>query len=290
MRVINSGLPVILQRPDERRASLTEQSAPTFMPGKPVDRGSTVSISGEALLRQRLFNITDSHRAAPMLGKNLCGRNLLDIAFLNRDDRRFLGNVYEWAQDQGADLTYVDSLGLSLARYRENDDGRICARANQGNVRDGEGYTIYQRFTDRDAATAERILQSEALKTTPLDHKFIGYITDKDYSALSHPDFEFLEQVINRFSVKGEDKQWPLSGDFSSYTYIKNNFIETRSGEKRKPDKDDTQDTTPAPPKTTKPKEITLESLRDDIRKSFMKAMGVENFSSLFDVLFKNKR
>ncbi|EPM84961.1 hypothetical protein A249_27615, partial [Pseudomonas syringae pv. actinidiae ICMP 18804] len=44
------------------------------------------------------------------------------------------------------------------------------------------------------------------------------------------------------------------------------------------------------PPKTTKPKEITLESLRDDMRKSFMKAMGVENFSSLFDVLFKNKR
>ncbi|EPN38393.1 hypothetical protein A242_28738, partial [Pseudomonas syringae pv. actinidiae ICMP 19095] len=29
---------------------------------------------------------------------------------------------------------------------------------------------------------------------------------------------------------------------------------------------------------TTKPKEITLESLRDDMRKSFMKAMGVENF------------
>ncbi|RML41081.1 hypothetical protein ALQ95_102556, partial [Pseudomonas syringae pv. ribicola] len=180
---------------------------------------------------------------------------------MNRDDRRFLGNVYEWAQDQGADLTYVDALGLSLARYRENDDGRICVRANQGNVRDGEGYTIYQRFTDRDAATAERILKSEALKTTPLDQKFIGYITDNDYSALSHPDFEFLEQVINNFSVKGEDKQWPLSGDFSSYTYIKNNFIQTRSGEKRKPDNDDIQETTPARPKTTKPKEITLESL-----------------------------
>ncbi|KPX92057.1 Uncharacterized protein ALO62_01279 [Pseudomonas amygdali pv. myricae] len=290
MRIISSGLPVILQRPDESRASLNDKIPSLSLSGKSVDRGSTVSISGDALLRQRLYNITDSHRAAPMLGRNLCGKNLQDIAFLNRDDRRLLGSVYEWAQDQGADLTYVDALGLSLARYRENDDGRICMRANQGKTRDGEGYTIYQRFTDRDAATAERILQSEAYKTTRLDQKFIGYLTDKDYSALSHPDFNFLEQVINRFSAKGEDQQLPLSGDFSRYTYIKNNFIETRSGERRKPDNDDRHKTGIPAQKTTKPKEITLESLREDMRNSLMKAMGIKNFSSLFDVLFKNRR
>ncbi|KPY41331.1 Uncharacterized protein ALO48_04409, partial [Pseudomonas syringae pv. rhaphiolepidis] len=76
---------------------------------------------------------------------------------------------------------------------------------------------------------------------------------------------------------------------FRGRPYIKNNFIETRSGERRKPDNDDRHKTGIPAQKTTKPKEITLESLREDMRNSFMKAMGIKNFSSLFDVLFKNR-
>ncbi|MCF5824840.1 hypothetical protein GIV31_14785, partial [Pseudomonas syringae] len=61
------------------------------------------------------------------------------------------------------------------------------------------------------------------------------------------------------------------------------------SKEKYTPGEGDAQETTSAK-KSTKPKEITLESLRADMRETFLKAMGVKSFSSLFDMLFKDKR
>ncbi|MCQ3015484.1 hypothetical protein NLO83_07680 [Pseudomonas tremae] len=177
MRVISSGTEAAIaaRQLDKKIAMKMPASTTSSAPVK--SSGPSVTISGEALLKQRVFGLADPNRAAPMPGKELFGRNLQSIAFFNRDDRRFPGSVYERARDQGADLTYVDPPGLRLAG----------------------------------------------------------------------------------------------------------------SGEKRQPD-NDTQEQSASARKTTKPKEITLESLREDMRKSFLKAMGVESFSSLFELLFKNKR
>ncbi|WP_423242148.1 hypothetical protein [Pseudomonas viridiflava] len=259
---------------------------------KPTPPMPTVSISGEALLRQRLFHITDPNRAVPVLGKAECGTSRSRVEFLTRDDRQLLGEVYEWAREQGADLAYVDELGSRLAFYREKDDGRISARGNTGLDYNREGHKVYHSFTDKDAASAQRILESGALKTTRLDHGFIRFITDKDYGAIYHNDFDFMEQVINRFS-NGEDESQPLTPRFAKREYLKNNYVRTLSKEKYGDDKDNVQNdqgTQSAAKKTTKPKPVTVESLRDDMRAALFKAMNVTSFKSLFALLFGGKR
>ncbi|QQN25923.1 hypothetical protein [Pseudomonas syringae group genomosp. 3] len=290
MRVISSGIEALIaaRQLDEKIALKTTSTfADSSIRTNPQD--SSVTISGEALLKQRVFGLTDPNRSAPLLGKAECGTSMPEASFLTRDDRRLLGDIYEFARDQGADLSYVDDLAFGLASYREKDDGRIWARHNQGKTYDLEGHKVSYSFTDKNAETAKRIINGDALKSTRLDQGFVRFITDKDFGALGHNHFEFMEKVISQFSTTG-DKSQQLGPDFAVYKSQKGDHIRTLSKEKYTLGEGDIRETTPAPPKTTKPKEITLESLRDDMRKSFMKAMGVENFSSLFDVLFKNKR
>ncbi|SHM96144.1 hypothetical protein SAMN05216593_1052 [Pseudomonas asturiensis] len=253
------------------------------------DTRDTFKISGQALLKHRLFGMTDPDRNAPQLGKTQMGTSMNYVAFLTRDDRRFLGEVYEWARDNSMDLKYVDSLGLNLASYREHDDGRTVGRLNQGKVFDKDGHAMYYSFTEKDAATAQRILSSTALTSTRLDQGFVRFITDKDYGAMHHNDFDFMEQVIKRFSEAGLDRSFSESA-FSAYEYKKDNFIMTRSKDKRVLGEADHLETGHFTKKSTKPKPITLESLRADLRQALFQAMGVKSFSSLFALLFKDKR
>ncbi len=258
---------------------------------KSPDNSSDVSISGEAFLRQRLFHVTDPNRDLPVLGKAECGRSYPDISFLTLNDRALLGDAYAWASSEGADLAYVDELGFKLAHYREKDNGRISGRDNQGMRYDGEGHKVYFSFTEKDTATAKRIVESEALRTTRLDQGFIRYITDKDYSSMYHNDFEFMEQVINRFSSKSDEPQ-ALMPRFAKREYLKNNFVVTRSKEKYAVGHNSGRENEPGftATKTTKPKPVTVESLRDDMRAALFKAMNVTSFKSLFALLFGGKR
>ncbi|MCI3944478.1 hypothetical protein BW686_01700 [Pseudomonas syringae] len=290
MRVISSGAEALIaaqQLDDKRTAKTTSTLTDTSRRFSSPD--SAVTISGQALLKQRVFGLVDPNRSAPLLGKSECGTSMPQASFLNRDDRRLLGDVYEWAADQGADLGYVDDLAFGLASYREKDDGRVWSRHNQGKTYDMEGHKVFYRFTDRHAATAQRIIEGDALKTTRLDQGFIRFITDRDYGAIGHNNFEFMEKVINRFSTSGERSQ-PLGAEFAVFKSEKNDYIRTLSKETYTPGEGDTLDILTPTKKAVKPKEITLESLRDDMRKAFFKAMGVESFSSLFDTLFKDRR
>ncbi|PHN64819.1 hypothetical protein [Pseudomonas viridiflava] len=297
MRVVNQDIEsrIAVMQLDNRNAQNGHLAGTVISAGThkelPVER-STVSISGEALLRQRLFHITDPNRAVPVLGKADCGALHSRVEFLTRDDRQLLGDVYEWAQEQGADLKYVDDLGLRLASYREADNGRMMVRENTGRSYDGEGHKLYLSFTDKDAASAKRILEGDALKTTRLDHGFVRFITDKDYGAINHNDFDFMEQVINRFSSEKDESQ-PLTPRFAKYEYLKNNFVRTLSKEKYVDGKESVQEdqgTQSTATKTTKPKPVTVESLRDDRRAALFKMMNVTSFKSLFALLFGNRR
>lgn len=297
MRVVNQSIEsrIGIMQLDKRNAQNSRLASTIISAGtheKPSVQRSTVSISGEALLRQRLFHITDPNRALPVFVKMERGALGSRVDFLTGNDRQLLGNVYEWAQQQGADLKYVDDLGFRLASYRELDDGRIMVRENTGRSYDGEGHKFYLSFTDKDAASAKRILESDALKTTRLDHGFVRFITDKDYGAMSHNDFDFMEQVISRFS-NGKDEPQPLTPRFAKYERLKDNYVKTLSKEKYGDDKENVQNdqgTQSAAKKTTKPKPVTVESLRDDMRAALFKAMNVTSFKSLFALLFGDKR
>lgn len=182
-----------------------------------------VSISGQALLKQRLFGGDEPiHRTKPPGNMPWCMYSKPND-FLSRQDCHLLSKAYEFAQESGADLRFVDNLGSELADYRSNDNGRIMGRHNNGTAFDSEGHMVFYSFLDKDVATTKRILGSDALKSTQLDQGFIRYKTDVDCSATSLNQFEFLEQVINKFSAKG-DSVPPLDARFSHYSYPEKRF------------------------------------------------------------------
>ena len=183
-----------------------------------------VSISGRALLLQRVFDVKDPAMEPPVKSREAAGSFFMpDHLFLTHDDRDLLARIYEFAQEQNADLKFVDNLIFSLADYRFHRDGRTKYAHNDAQF-DLEGHQVTHHFAERDAATAKRILASEALHTTELDKGYLLRITNEDYSGINHCNFDFLEQVIHRFSAKGTDMS-PLGEAFFRYEPIYNNYI-----------------------------------------------------------------
>ncbi|GAA0565078.1 hypothetical protein ACFQH5_01815 [Halomonas salifodinae] len=190
--------------------------------------GSTsVTISGRALMLSRLFLTEDATSEPPVLpGSQGMGQYgaMLPHHFLTRDDRSLLAEMYEFADEQGADLKHVDRLAWDLGLYRQRNDGKAIANFNDGRSYDLEGRVRTVSFTDKDTATAERILQSDALNSTQLDQGFLSYILDPGYGFTHGSDFEFLEQMVTRFSSRGSEAA-TLDPKFSTYVRIENNYI-----------------------------------------------------------------
>lgn len=95
MRVVSQSIEsrIGIMQLDKRNAQNSRLASTVISAGtheKPSVQRSTVSISGEALLRQRLFHVTDPNRTLPVLGKAECGRSYPDISFLTLDDRALL--------------------------------------------------------------------------------------------------------------------------------------------------------------------------------------------------------
>lgn len=191
------------------------------------NESTSVSISGKALLLSRLFLTGDITSEPPVLsgskGMNEYGM-MLPHHFLTQDDRNLLADIYEFAQEQGADLKHVDRLAMDLGTYRKRNDGAAVANFNDGRSYDLEGRVRTASFTDADAATVDRIQSSDDISSTRLDKGFLNYILDPGYGFTHSSDFEFLEQMVSRFSTNGSDTT-PLDPKFSSFAYKANNYV-----------------------------------------------------------------
>lgn len=203
----------------------------SLSPITPKIPNSTVSISGQALLQQRVFCGREPLYLSKPPGNMSWAMYPIPVDFLTKQDCELLSQVYEFAQNSGADLGFVDNLGSNLADYRSNNNGRIMSPHNRGRMFDGEGHKVSYTFTDKDAATVKRILASDAIKTTQLDLGFIRFQTNVDYGALSYNNFEFMEQVIDKFSAKGADVP-PLDARFLRYEYGKQTCVTHLSKER----------------------------------------------------------
>lgn len=187
-------------------------------------KAAEVPLGGKALVLQRIFGVKDPALEPAVKTRDCPGSFfMLETYFLTRDDRDFMGRVYEFAQAQNADLGFVDDLAYQLADYRFHRDGQEMSPHNVDQY-DLEGHHVTHHFTEKDAATARRILASEALQTTELDNAFILRVTNEDYHGINHNNFDFMEQVINRFSAKGAE-MLPLSDKFSKFEMEINNKI-----------------------------------------------------------------
>nr|GFD24467.1 hypothetical protein [Tanacetum cinerariifolium] len=120
----------------------------------PAPSATPVSLSGKALLMSRLF-----------------AGHLKEPAF---------------ASDEGADLAYVDDLACSIAKFRLDDNGRRILPQSPGMNFDLDGHEVTYFFTEKNAATATRILQSDGFQTTQLDKAFLQHALDARYSALTY--------------------------------------------------------------------------------------------------------
>ncbi|PMR73985.1 hypothetical protein C1H69_15035 [Billgrantia endophytica] len=148
---------------------------------------------------------------------------MLPQHFLTESDRSLISEVYELAYEKGVDLRYVDQLARDLGRYRKHDNGTMLISFNEGSY-DLQGRKQTISFTEKDAATAERILSGGALSSTDIDQGFIRWRLDPGIGFGLSSNLDFLEQMVIQFSSRA-DEVAELGAKFSTHVWIENNYI-----------------------------------------------------------------
>jgi hypothetical protein len=187
----------------------------------PVSRES-VSISGRALLMARCF---EGHMLEPSVlnyAPELSGA--FPTLFLTHQDRNILSDVYAFANEQGADLAYVDELAWELAHYRRTDNGREILPQRPMMSFDRDGHEVTYIFNDKSAATASRILTGDSIQSTSIDKGFLRFTLDINYKRMSTQNLDFLEQIVAKFS--GESSvEADFGRRFSNFQKGQKNYI-----------------------------------------------------------------
>lgn len=195
---------------DAWKKSVSEESVP------PSLSASEESDTGYDLMISRLFRGKEPDVADGTHGMSIDNISKRPVLFLTKQDRTLLAKMYAYAKEQGADLNHVDSLANRLGSYRQHNNGKSLNNFNNGHMYDTQGRQLTVSFTEKDAATASRILNGTAIQSTSVDRGFLRHILDPGYGALCNSvDLEFLEQMVTKFSAEGSE-QSTLDGKFSS--------------------------------------------------------------------------
>lgn len=197
-------------------------SAPAAATAKATPVPSTsVSLSGKALMLSRLFGTTDPNATLPVLdgahGMDRGNSGIQATNYLTENDRSVIADMYSYAQQQGTDLQYVDTLAVTLGRYRQSDNGRLATGGNKGTDFDSAGHQLSFSYSPADTATADRILNGNAINSTQLDRGFIRYILDPGMALGNTANISFMEQMVTKFSDQGTSAT-PLPAKFSSFS------------------------------------------------------------------------
>ena len=236
---------------------------------KPEAQDPQVKISGQALAKQRLFDVIGTRVPAQQ-----------HFSARTHQDQQLLGDVYEWASEQGVELGYVDSLGRDLANYRRGLTSTATTTEAASEAKAGLKQAPTSRLNFREEAVVKRLLASDALKTTRLDAGFIQHATRHPNADRSPNQLEFMETVTNRFSAQA-DKAPPLGQKFSSRVGRPQSSASPR----------ETATALPADGTAgTKRKPLTLESLRLERVQAAMSSLGVKSLSQLWDSLMAGTR
>ncbi|HEY0286983.1 MAG TPA: hypothetical protein VGC62_08235 [Pseudomonas sp.] len=274
--------------------SLNEKKAPEALAGADTTAGTreispTVSISGKALLMKHVFDSENSGVEPPVIAYREGSELIPAPLFLNAKDREVLAQIYEFAYQEGVDPAHVNQVALGLAYYRQNNDGQRISPLNQGFSYDLEGHQVSYSFTEKDAVTAKRILEGTAINSSLLDKNYVRHVLDKNRSALQHPDFEFMEQVINKFSSSNIEIP-PLGTRFAKYVEIKNNYIKHLSAQTydlrggRPVEKDKARS---APNDSTKTRPENLQTVLRQIMAKYLEKSGLP---TLFETIARLRR
>ncbi|RFD30776.1 hypothetical protein CER19_07705 [Pseudomonas sp. GL93] len=177
---------------------------------------SSGSVIGRELMISRIFLGQEPAVAEGTLTFSNMAQSSYD--FLTRDDRSLLSEMYAYAQEQGADLAYVDMLAYDLGNYRHHDNGRQLLSGNNGYNQEGRRVTF--NFKEHDVTTVSRILNGSAIDSTRLEQGFLRHVLNPDFGALSNMgSIAFLEQMVLKFSSAGAT-QASLGREFATYAPI----------------------------------------------------------------------
>lgn len=185
---------------------------------------------GMSIVNQRLYG---GQANAPVLSPRTDFNNASSpTQFLTLEDRKILGEMYDFAQQEGAELHHVDAIAISLGAYRSFSDGKIMGNFNSGLNSDLQGHVLTVDFSEKDAAIAARIRNSDAINSTKIDRGFLDYSLDPGFGALCNSfDLGFMEQMVNKFS--NQDAAVTLDARFAKYepTRIEQKVRYTKSAE-----------------------------------------------------------
>nr|WP_163503197.1 hypothetical protein [Halomonas socia] len=205
-------------------ASLTQSTEVNIRGDKQAQEISTVTLSGRAIMASRLFSSESGEPPVlPSIRTNGEYMGMLPQHFLTESDRSLISEMYELAYEEGVDLQYVDQLARDLGHYRKHDDGSMRGSFNESSY-DLQGRKQTVSFTEKDAATAERILSGSALSSTRLDQGFIRWRLDPGQGFNLSSNHDFLEQMVIQFSSRANEVA-ELGSKFSTHVWVENNYI-----------------------------------------------------------------
>lgn len=186
-------------------------------------------ISGYGLMMSRLFgNVSTLPVTQTQLTKTTQDMDASD--FLTKTDLNALSDLYAQAQDQGHDLRYVDDVARDLGNYRKF--GSVEGNFNSGKTFDVTGRVQTVSFTEKDAATASRIVSSGNLSGLGLDPAFLKYELDPGYSFSHTASFDYLESVVNNAGSDGASKDQTQPSQFATYvSQGQNNYVMNTASE-----------------------------------------------------------
>lgn len=182
-------------------------TASKTVPGLTV-QSTTVTLSGRSIMLSRLFN-TQNADAQPSILTSSAGLTSETLSqspagFLNEQDRALVSDMYAYAQQQGSDLTYVDTFAITLGTYRKFDDGKTLGGFNESQF-DAEGHQLSASYNASDTAVANEILNGDAINSTRVDTGFLRYILQPTHSLSNMANIDFMQQMVTRFSDEGSD-------------------------------------------------------------------------------------
>ncbi|XUO86861.1 hypothetical protein RVM26_14800 [Halomonas sp. KM072] len=207
-----------------KNASLTQSTEVDVKGDNNLQEKSTVTLSGQAILASRLFSSDKGDLPVlPSIRTNGEHNGMLSQYFLTESDRSLISKMYELANQEGTDLRYVDQFAKDLGLYRKYDDGSMRSSFN-GNSYDLQGRKQTVSFTEKDAATAERILSGKTLSSTSIDQGFIRWRLDPGQGFNLSSDLDYMEHMINKFSSTVNEEE-NFVAKFTSYSPRENNYV-----------------------------------------------------------------
>jgi hypothetical protein len=183
-------------------------------------KSASVTLSGRSIMLSRLLHTQNANAPPPVvsasggLTRDHLSQNPVD--FLTEKDRSLVSEMYAYAQQQGSDLTHVDTIAITLGTYRQFDNGKSLGGFNESQF-DSEGHQLSASYSASDTTTANRILNSDAIKSTRLDPQFLSYILQPTHSLSNMANVDFMAQMVTKFSDKGTEAT-SLDPKFATFT------------------------------------------------------------------------